>query len=54
ATVVSVDRHSAVETFYRLAIAYAHVPDLHIMWLLHLCDALQEMQLGPKLHNVQS
>jgi hypothetical protein len=24
--------------------AYAPVPDLHIMWLLHLCDAHQEMQ----------
>lgn len=44
ATVVSVDRYAAAETFYRLAIAYAPVPDLHIMWLLHLCDAHQEMQ----------
>ncbi|XP_058079715.1 guanine nucleotide exchange factor SPIKE 1 isoform X2 [Magnolia sinica] len=44
ASVMTVDRYAAAESFYRLAIAYAPVPDLHIMWLLHLCDAHQEMQ----------
>jgi dedicator of cytokinesis protein 6/7/8 len=39
-----VDRYAAAEGFYKLAMAYAPVPDLHIMWLLHLCDAHQEMQ----------
>lgn len=41
---MSLDRYAAAEGFHRLAWAYAHVPDLHIMWLLHLCDAHQEMQ----------
>ncbi|KAH9295019.1 hypothetical protein KI387_038607 [Taxus chinensis] len=41
---MSVDRYAAAEGFHKLAWAYAHVPDLHIMWLLHLCDAHQEMQ----------
>uniref|UniRef100_A0A1D1YUR9 Dedicator of cytokinesis protein 11 n=1 Tax=Anthurium amnicola TaxID=1678845 RepID=A0A1D1YUR9_9ARAE len=44
ASVMTVDRYAAAESFYRLAMAYASVPDLHIMWLLHLCDAHQEMQ----------
>lgn len=44
ASVMTVDRYAAAESFYKLAMAYAHVPDLHIMWLLHLCDAHQEMQ----------
>nr|CAB3500949.1 unnamed protein product [Digitaria exilis] len=43
-SVVTVDRYAAAEGFYKLAMAYAPVPDLHIMWLLHLCDAHQEMQ----------
>eukprot|EP00252_Welwitschia_mirabilis_P019875 TRINITY_DN4713_c0_g1_i1.p1 TRINITY_DN4713_c0_g1~~TRINITY_DN4713_c0_g1_i1.p1 ORF type:complete len:1841 (+),score=338.97 TRINITY_DN4713_c0_g1_i1:465-5987(+) len=43
-SMMSVDRYAAAESFHRLASAYAHVPDLHIMWLLHLCDAHQEMQ----------
>ncbi|XP_068661725.1 guanine nucleotide exchange factor SPIKE 1-like isoform X1 [Aristolochia californica] len=43
-SVMAVDRYAAAESFYRLAMAYAPVPDLHIMWLLHLCDAHQEMQ----------
>uniref|UniRef100_N1QRS9 Dedicator of cytokinesis protein 8 n=1 Tax=Aegilops tauschii TaxID=37682 RepID=N1QRS9_AEGTA len=43
-SVMSVDRCAAAEGFYKLALAYAPVPDLHIMWLLHLCDAHQEMQ----------
>lgn len=38
------DRYAAAESFYKLAMAFAPVPDLHIMWLLHLCDAHQEMQ----------
>lgn len=41
---MNVDRYAAAEGFYKLAMAYAPVPDLHIMWLLHLCDAHQEMQ----------
>ncbi|KAB1216896.1 Dedicator of cytokinesis protein 8 [Morella rubra] len=44
ASVMSMDRYAAAEGFYKLAIAFAPVPDLHIMWLLHLCDAHQEMQ----------
>jgi hypothetical protein len=43
-SVMTVDRCAAAEGFYKLALAYAPVPDLHIMWLLHLCDAHQEMQ----------
>lgn len=41
---MTIDRYAAAESFYKLAMAYAPVPDLHIMWLLHLCDAHQEMQ----------
>ncbi|XP_015631338.1 guanine nucleotide exchange factor SPIKE 1 [Oryza sativa Japonica Group] len=41
---MTLDRYAAAEGFYKLAMAYAPVPDLHIMWLLHLCDAHQEMQ----------
>eukprot|EP00249_Psilotum_nudum_P010605 c22642_g1_i1 orf=2267-4960(+) len=41
---MSVDKYAAAESFHSLAWAYSHVPDLHIMWLLHLCDAHQEMQ----------
>lgn len=41
---MTVDKYAAAESFYRLAMAYESVPDLHIMWLLHLCDAHQEMQ----------
>lgn len=41
---MTVDRYAAAESYYKLAMAYASVPDLHIMWLLHLCDAHQEMQ----------
>ncbi|KAK4394260.1 Guanine nucleotide exchange factor SPIKE 1 [Sesamum angolense] len=44
ATVMTLDRYAAAESFYKLAMAFAPVPDLHIMWLLHLCDAHQEMQ----------
>ncbi|KQJ85009.1 guanine nucleotide exchange factor SPIKE 1 isoform X1 [Brachypodium distachyon] len=43
-SVTTLDRCAAAEGFYKLALAYAPVPDLHIMWLLHLCDAHQEMQ----------
>ncbi|KAF7834810.1 guanine nucleotide exchange factor SPIKE 1 isoform X1 [Senna tora] len=42
--VMTMDRYAASESFYKLAMAFAPVPDLHIMWLLHLCDAHQEMQ----------
>lgn len=41
---MTMDRYAAAESFYKLAMAFASVPDLHIMWLLHLCDAHQEMQ----------
>jgi hypothetical protein len=44
APVMTMDRYAAAESFYKLAMAFAPVPDLHIMWLLHLCDAHQEMQ----------
>ncbi|KAA8534720.1 hypothetical protein F0562_029838 [Nyssa sinensis] len=44
ASVMTMDRYAAAESFYKLATAFAPVPDLHIMWLLHLCDAHQEMQ----------
>ncbi|XP_073283618.1 guanine nucleotide exchange factor SPIKE 1 isoform X1 [Primulina huaijiensis] len=43
-TIMTLDRYAAAESFYKLAMAFAPVPDLHIMWLLHLCDAHQEMQ----------
>lgn len=42
-SVMNTDRYGAAESFYKLAMAFAPVPDLHIMWLLHLCDAHQEM-----------
>ncbi|XP_050203350.1 guanine nucleotide exchange factor SPIKE 1 [Mercurialis annua] len=41
---MTLDRYAAAESYYKLAMAFAPVPDLHIMWLLHLCDAHQEMQ----------
>lgn len=41
---MTADRYASAESFHKLAMAYAPVPDLHIMWLLHLCDAHQEMQ----------
>ncbi|GAV57338.1 Ded_cyto domain-containing protein/DOCK_C2 domain-containing protein [Cephalotus follicularis] len=44
ASAMNMDRYAAAESFYKLAMAFAPVPDLHIMWLLHLCDAHQEMQ----------
>ncbi|KAJ0027879.1 hypothetical protein Pint_36535 [Pistacia integerrima] len=43
-SVMTMDRYAAAESFYKLAMAFAPVPDLHIMWLLHLCEAHQEMQ----------
>ncbi|XP_050368047.1 guanine nucleotide exchange factor SPIKE 1 isoform X2 [Argentina anserina] len=43
-SLMTMDRYAAAESFYKLAMAFAPVPDLHIMWLLHLCDAHQEMQ----------
>ncbi|CAA6654525.1 unnamed protein product [Spirodela intermedia] len=44
ASQMTADRYASAESFHKLAMAYAPVPDLHIMWLLHLCDAHQEMQ----------
>ncbi|XP_015882046.2 guanine nucleotide exchange factor SPIKE 1 [Ziziphus jujuba] len=43
-SLTTMDRYAAAEGFHKLAMAFAPVPDLHIMWLLHLCDAHQEMQ----------
>lgn len=43
-TLMNMDRYAAAESYHKLAMAFAPVPDLHIMWLLHLCDAHQEMQ----------
>ncbi|CAM6094734.1 unnamed protein product [Calypogeia fissa] len=40
---LGVDKYATAESYHGLAWAYSHVPDLHIMWLLHLCDAHQEM-----------
>ncbi|PHT82018.1 hypothetical protein T459_15033 [Capsicum annuum] len=37
-------RYVVVESFYKIVMAFSPVPDLHIMWLLHLCEANQEMQ----------
>ncbi|PHU05216.1 hypothetical protein BC332_26038 [Capsicum chinense] len=37
-------RYVAAESFYKLVMAFSPVPDLHIMWLLHICEARQEMQ----------
>ncbi|XP_019059153.1 PREDICTED: guanine nucleotide exchange factor SPIKE 1 isoform X2 [Tarenaya hassleriana] len=44
ASVMASDRYTAAESFHKLAMAFAPVPDLHIMWLLHLCESHQEMQ----------
>ncbi|KAF8370271.1 hypothetical protein HHK36_031691 [Tetracentron sinense] len=44
ASEMTVDRYAAAESSYKLAMAYASVPDLHIIWLLRLCDAHLEMQ----------
>ncbi|KAG0487870.1 hypothetical protein HPP92_006681 [Vanilla planifolia] len=44
APVMTLDRYAAAESFYKLAMAYSSVPDLHIVWLLNLCDLHQEMQ----------
>lgn len=44
ASMMTTDRYAGAESYYKLALAFAPVPDLHIMWLLHLCDAHQEMQ----------
>lgn len=37
------DKYSVAESYYKVAMAFASVPDLHIMWLLNLCDAHREM-----------
>ena len=38
------DKYAIVESYYILAQAYGHVPDLYVMWMLHLCEAHQEMR----------
>eukprot|EP00850_Spirogloea_muscicola_P019338 SM000188S03833 [mRNA] locus=s188:199236:208245:- [translate_table: standard] len=35
---MSTDSHLQLETLEALAMAYAHVPELHIMWLMHLSN----------------
>ncbi|PHT87887.1 hypothetical protein T459_09993 [Capsicum annuum] len=37
-------RYVAAGSFYKLVMAFSPMPDLHIMWLLHLCEARQEIQ----------
>ncbi|KAL3697766.1 hypothetical protein R1sor_011842 [Riccia sorocarpa] len=37
------DKYATAESYHSLAWAYSHVPDIHIMWLLHLCDQHQQM-----------
>ncbi|KAM3287597.1 guanine nucleotide exchange factor SPIKE 1 [Capsicum chacoense] len=45
-SIMNVDkyRYVAAERFYKPVIEFSLVPDLHIMWLLHLCEAHQETQ----------
>ncbi|KAM3344161.1 guanine nucleotide exchange factor SPIKE 1 [Capsicum galapagoense] len=45
-SIMNVDkyRYVAVESFYKPVIEFSPMLDLHIMWLLHLCEAHQEMQ----------
>eukprot|EP00850_Spirogloea_muscicola_P021053 SM000234S07913 [mRNA] locus=s234:83605:85910:- [translate_table: standard] len=40
----SEDLYAMAESYVALARAYAHVPDLHLMWLMHLCSSHQETQ----------
>ncbi|XP_024370509.1 guanine nucleotide exchange factor SPIKE 1 [Physcomitrium patens] len=42
--VMSADKYATAEAYYGLARAYSHVPDLHIMWLLYLCEVHQGNQ----------
>lgn len=42
--VVTNDKYATAEAFYGLAMAYSYVPDLHIMWLLYLCEVHQGNQ----------
>ncbi|PHU13952.1 hypothetical protein BC332_15157 [Capsicum chinense] len=45
-SIMNVDKYSyvAVESFYKQVMEFSPIPDLHIMWLLHLWEAHQEMQ----------
>ncbi|PHU04890.1 BAG family molecular chaperone regulator 5, mitochondrial [Capsicum chinense] len=49
-SIMNVDkyRYVAAESFYKPVIEFSPMPDLHIMWLLHLCEAHQEMQSWAK------
>lgn len=38
------DKYATAEAYYGLARAYSNVPDLHIMWLLYLCEVHQGNQ----------
>lgn len=42
--IISSDKYATAEAYYGLASAYANVPDLHIMWLLYLCEVHQGNQ----------
>lgn len=41
---MSTDKYATAEAYYGLARAYSNVPDLHIMWLLYLCEVHQGNQ----------
>jgi hypothetical protein len=41
---VMTDKYATAEAYYGLARAYSNVPDLHIMWLLYLCEVHQHNQ----------
>ncbi|XP_024369391.1 guanine nucleotide exchange factor SPIKE 1 isoform X5 [Physcomitrium patens] len=38
------DKYATAEAYHGLATAYTNVPDLHIMWLLYLCEVHQGNQ----------
>ncbi|XP_073392859.1 guanine nucleotide exchange factor SPIKE 1 isoform X2 [Physcomitrium patens] len=42
--VMTADKYATAEAYYGLARAYSNVPDLHIMWLLYLCEVHQGNQ----------
>ena len=42
--VMTTDKYATAEAYYGLARAYSNVPDLHIMWLLYLCEVHQGNQ----------
>jgi hypothetical protein len=42
--VMTTDKYATAEAYYGLARAYSSVTDLHIMWLLYLCEVHQGNQ----------